>query len=216
MSYNCSACGETHNSMADLQACHASKKQASSIDTMIDAMANENKKPEETKVVEEPVAAAKYRKLPVVIDAFRIGIDSIPEWFMDKVTEGSIVLKTDAPPNVHIDQRKEYKTWCEIETLEGVMTGDYGDWIIKGVNGELYPCKPDIFAKTYEAAEDKVVAPIPDLPAAVRNEKGKMVLPLEYLPDEVKYMSQGQYMGFKILGVLRKDGLVLEEVEVFR
>lgn len=39
----------------------------------------------------------------------------------------------------------------EIDTLEGVMRGDYGDWIIKGVQGEFYPCKPDIFEATYEA-----------------------------------------------------------------
>lgn len=38
----------------------------------------------------------------------------------------------------------------EIVTLEGVMTARAGDWIIKGVNGEFYPCKPDIFEKTYE------------------------------------------------------------------
>ena len=41
----------------------------------------------------------------------------------------------------------------EIETPEGTMTAHPGDWIIKGVKGELYPCKPDIFAETYEAAE---------------------------------------------------------------
>lgn len=38
----------------------------------------------------------------------------------------------------------------EIETLEGTMKADKGDWIIKGVKGELYPCKPDVFAMTYE------------------------------------------------------------------
>ncbi len=41
----------------------------------------------------------------------------------------------------------------QIETLEGVMTARHGDWIITGVNGEQYPCKPDIFEKTYEPAE---------------------------------------------------------------
>jgi len=43
-----------------------------------------------------------------------------------------------------------------IHTLEGVMRADVGDWIIKGVKGEVYPCKPDIFAATYEPvhAED--------------------------------------------------------------
>lgn len=39
---------------------------------------------------------------------------------------------------------------CQIKTLEGVMTADKGDWIIKGVKGEFYPCKPDIFEATYE------------------------------------------------------------------
>jgi hypothetical protein len=41
-----------------------------------------------------------------------------------------------------------------ISTPEGVMTGSVGDWIIRGVNGEFYPCKPDIFKKTYELVEE--------------------------------------------------------------
>ena len=41
-----------------------------------------------------------------------------------------------------------------IETLEGVMHAEPGDWIITGVNGERYPCKPDIFEKTYEPVPD--------------------------------------------------------------
>lgn len=40
-----------------------------------------------------------------------------------------------------------------IETLEGVLKADKGDWIIKGVKGELYPCKPDVFKMTYEKVE---------------------------------------------------------------
>ncbi len=42
----------------------------------------------------------------------------------------------------------------EIETLEGVMKANKGDWIIRGVKGELYPCKPDIFEMTYEKADN--------------------------------------------------------------
>jgi hypothetical protein len=42
----------------------------------------------------------------------------------------------------------------EIETLEGVMKANKGDWIIKGVKGELYPCKPDVFEMTYEKVID--------------------------------------------------------------
>ena len=41
----------------------------------------------------------------------------------------------------------------KIQTLEGVMTASLGDWIIKGVSGEFYPCKPDIFEKTYQLVE---------------------------------------------------------------
>ena len=96
----------------------------------------------------------KYRKKPVVIDAFRIGIDYIPDWFMNNVTDRKITLRSDAPKDVHIEQRKEFKTWCEIETLEGVMVGNYGDYIIRGVKGEIYPCKPDIFEMTYEVEGD--------------------------------------------------------------
>lgn len=84
----------------------------------------------------------KYRKKPVVIEAVRIGIDNIPDWYMDKVTDRTITLKCDASSN--------FKTYCIIETLEGTMQSNHGDYLIKGVNGELYPCKPDIFEKTYE------------------------------------------------------------------
>jgi len=49
---------------------------------------------------------------------------------------------------VHLTRR------IEIETLEGTMTGNPGDWLITGVNGEQYPCKDDIFQKTYEPVEE--------------------------------------------------------------
>lgn len=42
---------------------------------------------------------------------------------------------------------------CYVDTLEGVMRADLGDWIITGVKGEKYPCKPDIFAATYEPVQ---------------------------------------------------------------
>jgi len=44
----------------------------------------------------------------------------------------------------------------EIETLEGTMKANKGDWIIKGVKGELYPCKPDVFEMTYEQVDGDV------------------------------------------------------------
>jgi hypothetical protein len=78
----------------------------------------------------------KFRKKPVVIDAFRLGQKGqpspVPEWFgtlhPDKITENGIIIPTQ----------------------EGDMLASWGDWIIKGVEGEIYPCKPHIFEKTYE------------------------------------------------------------------
>jgi hypothetical protein len=94
------------------------------------------------------VGNRKFRKRPVIIEAFRMGIDPIPDWFMDKVTTNDIILQR-VP--FHESRPDNYgQTRCEIKTLEGVMVGNEGDYIIQGVNGEIYPCKPDIFNKTYE------------------------------------------------------------------
>ena len=59
---------------------------------------------------------------------------------------------------VVIEARRAAPEGETIKTLEGVMHASPGDWIIRGVNGELYPCKPDIFAKTYEPANPAATA----------------------------------------------------------
>lgn len=87
---------------------------------------------------------SKFRKKPVVIEAYqfnnRIGPDDRPQWIIDAASAGVIRVITprDAP------------AYALIPTLEGEMRANTDDWIIKGVNGELYPCKPDIFEKTYD------------------------------------------------------------------
>lgn len=79
----------------------------------------------------------KYRKKPVVIEAFRFQIDkAMPDWFNEKRITNEIVTHDDGT--------------VEIKTLEGMMKANKGDYIIQGVNGEIYPCKPDIFEKTYD------------------------------------------------------------------
>ena len=77
----------------------------------------------------------QFIKKPIVIEAFRYYIDPRPDWFQDKVTLNEIIT---------------HETHCEINTLEGVMRGEYGDFIIKGIKGEVYPCKPDIFELSYD------------------------------------------------------------------
>lgn len=97
----------------------------------------------------------KYRKKPVVIEAFRMGIDPRPDWFQDKVSEDVIrTYRCDDDDDEDEGPFNFSKTYCVISTLEGVMRGDYGDYIIKGVQGEIYPCKPDIFEATYDAVDE--------------------------------------------------------------
>lgn len=81
----------------------------------------------------------KFRKKPVVIEARqfdgRNGIELLG-WI------GGTELEEDF-----------LGEYLEIKTLEGIMRADKNDWIIKGIAGEFYPCKPDIFEATYEPAE---------------------------------------------------------------
>ena len=95
----------------------------------------------------------KYKKKPIVVEAFRMGIDPRPNWFQSEVVKNRII--TDLTDDEINDGNpwNHKKTCCIIKTLEGEMRGDYGDYIIQGVQGEIYPCKPDIFDATYEVAE---------------------------------------------------------------
>lgn len=85
----------------------------------------------------------KFRKKPVVIDAFRLGVDPMPDWFCVARTHNEVITHGDEN-----DWRS--LAYADIKTEEGVMRANREDWIIRGVQGELYPCKPDIFQATYE------------------------------------------------------------------
>lgn len=94
----------------------------------------------------------RFRKKPVVIDAFqmtrarRVDNSEWPAWLNEAWQlprdEPGAVSGVDGP-GVGDDQLR-------VVTLEGVNVVGWNDWIIRGVKGELYPCKPDIFAATYE------------------------------------------------------------------
>ena len=86
---------------------------------------------------------ALYRKKPVVIEAQRLSRN-----FFDQVVA---FIGVENIVNSGSGEFAEDSCYIEIKTLEGVMTAGEGDWIIRGVKGEFYPCKPDIFAATYEA-----------------------------------------------------------------
>lgn len=92
---------------------------------------------------------AKYRKKPIVIEAFMYGYDPMPDWFMDAVIQNIVILhnNSDHPLDRATDG------YCIIKTLEGDHKGLWGEYIIQGVQGEIYPCKADIFQATYELVE---------------------------------------------------------------
>ena len=89
----------------------------------------------------EHTNVVRYRKRPVTIEAFQWTGDhdqiDDPVWIVKAMREGTVWYDVES------------KT-LRIETLEGEMVASAGDWIIQGVKGELYPCKPDIFELTYE------------------------------------------------------------------
>ncbi|WBL18500.1 hypothetical protein [Citricoccus sp. NR2] len=91
----------------------------------------------------------KYRKKPVEIEAMQVLDDirvhlAICRWAESVTPEGQVIPVVMSK----FDER------LFIHTLEGTMTASLGDWIIRGVQGEFYPCKPDIFEATYEAVAD--------------------------------------------------------------
>lgn len=99
------------------------------------------------------VNAFKFRKKPVVIEAYQwkegdslnLRGNGWPQWLVAAARSGK-----DGEEQIVTQSFEGYAT---IKTLEGEMRADVGDWIIRGVKGELYPCKPDIFAATYEPAD---------------------------------------------------------------
>ncbi len=87
----------------------------------------------------------QFRKKPVVINAFQFGVDpTVPDWWMDALSANIVI--THRPDGLGWG----FPTSATIHTLEGAMTALPKDYIIQGIKGEIYPCKPDIFAATYE------------------------------------------------------------------
>lgn len=83
----------------------------------------------------------KYRKKPVVIDA----------WQFTEETKDQVFNNVTC--NRYPDFTPDGKPALRIQTLEGEMTANLGDWVIRGVAGEFYPCRDEIFRATYEAVE---------------------------------------------------------------
>ena len=85
----------------------------------------------------------KYQKKPVTVEAFQWGVDFSPQWAVEAFGEGTLI---EADTGIDLE--------LHIETLEGEMVAELGDFVIQGVHGEIYSCKPDIFEETYVKVDD--------------------------------------------------------------
>lgn len=83
----------------------------------------------------------KYRKKPVVIEARLLTVDNLES--VEAWCHGAV-------KGIGLPREERI---IHIQTLEGEMTANLGDWIIKGIKGEFYPCRADIFAATYDAVD---------------------------------------------------------------
>ena len=106
----------------------------------------------------------KYRTIPITIEAFQLKSNApVPDWFLDAF-EHQLVFDFFFTPNLsdtltvmqdhHLLSDNPTYIGCHIRTPEGVMTASPGDYIIRGVYGAIYPCKPDTFIKNYEPIEE--------------------------------------------------------------
>lgn len=86
----------------------------------------------------------KYIKKPIEVEAFRLGFDEVPEWF------------TNHTDLIYFNQI-EGQVFCTIRTLDDKINGaaSTGDYIIKGIHGEMYPCKADVFESSYELVKEE-------------------------------------------------------------
>nr|DAM35044.1 MAG TPA: PGDYG protein [Caudoviricetes sp.] len=97
---------------------------------------------------------AKFRKKPVIIDAWKLNLNDTNDTIrIYEMIHNVDVSTMHLVASAYINNLVKQKGGLPIPTLEGEMLASDGDFIIKGVNGEYYPCKPDIFEKTYEAVE---------------------------------------------------------------
>ena len=165
---------EYYHRKAELMRSRASSTQSAETRANLDTLASDYEllaeyaercrrpaQPDETSSADQPprdadgVSVATYRKKPVIIEAVQVAAavyngktwngspfkcDVLPQWLEDAFTNGTIA--------VHPSDRDF--ALLAIKAPEGTMIAQPGDWIIRGVKGELYPCKPDIFGATYE------------------------------------------------------------------
>lgn len=194
--YNCRACGGQHDTQADLQACHAGKKDASrNVEAKEFIPPAEEAKPQKI----TPDDMEEFQKIPVDFRA--------AQWFPGIEIEG--VLTGEDRPDHWLDEEGNEKTFAEdqawIGTLEGGHLVSAGDWIVIGTMGEKYPVKPDIFPNI---ARKKSEAP-----TVKEADNCLFIMEPKICPEELSYISAGQYAELRVKGFMSRRGFEVDTVE---
>ena len=121
----------------------------------------------------------RFVKKPLEIEAFRYGHDAQPDWFLEH------------KDNLH--ETVVNHTYLSINTLEGVMRANPGDYVIKGIKGEIYPCKEDVFILTYDEVNAPYIAKSDALFDATGFQTPGNLVPAEELSDPQKHIIKYTY-----------------------
>lgn len=123
--------------------------------------------------------------------------EEVQEQVVEEEPEAAYYVKRPVVVQAYQTEKKK-----EIETLEGTVTANPGDWVITGVMGEQYPVKPEIFEKTYDICDGEI-APV--------------ILPASMCPPELEYLSINQTLSLKVQGLLTEDyDVIVQNVEFVR
>jgi hypothetical protein len=105
---------------------------------------------------------AKYRKQPIIVDAVQVTKELIMSWVNNQISKPKEVLQLEVWWEDGIINEKQSTFGGMLATLEGNMEFKIGDWLIRGIAGELYPCKDEIFKVTYESVNEPGTIDMPN------------------------------------------------------
>ncbi len=199
----CRACGGQHASQKELMACHKTHKAVVAKEAAKPIKAPQEGK-HQIKVLDPDKDFVEYVKLPVRVKTI--------QWRPPMEVKG--LLTGDKRPPVYLDEKGKERAFAAdqawLPTLEGGHVVTSGDWIIQGVEGELYPCKDSIFKKTYKAYDPN------EKPQLDVDDQGKFYMALGLCPEELGYLSPGQFVAIQLYGFMEPDRFRVENVSYER
>lgn len=143
----------------------------------------------------------KYKKKPVVVEAFQYNGDlngkyQAPDWALEAYKKGILYYAS------RLDDQPE----LFIETLEGTHHVSVGDYIIRGIQGELYPCKPDIFSETYDVltgdkSETNSISRVLEMLHEIADNGSDMIL----VADEPEYYDGYEDGALKAIEIIKEE-----------